>query len=110
MLRDVSHLCLSVDTGFVLSYFKPKCFFAQVDLAGSESLGKTGTTGEGAKEGANINLSLLYLGQVYKPFWSTRRRPAPPKQKLWPYGNCAQKPKTSWQTAANGPTIDGVAG
>jgi len=35
-----------------------------VDLAGSERVKKTGSTGEGLKEGANINLSLLYLGQV----------------------------------------------
>jgi Ca2+-binding EF-hand superfamily protein len=35
-----------------------------VDLAGSERVAKTGASGEGLKEGTNINLSLLYLGQV----------------------------------------------
>ena len=35
-----------------------------VDLAGSERLGKTGATGDTAKEGAKINLSLSALGNV----------------------------------------------
>lgn len=35
-----------------------------VDLAGSERLAQTGATGERAKEGRNINKSLLFLGIV----------------------------------------------
>ena len=35
-----------------------------VDLAGSERVGKTGNTGDGAREGSIINLSLFTLGQV----------------------------------------------
>ena len=35
-----------------------------VDLAGSERLGKTGATGDTAKEGTKINLSLSALGNV----------------------------------------------
>mmetsp|Transcript_5640 Transcript_5640/g.12401 ORF Transcript_5640/g.12401 Transcript_5640/m.12401 type:complete len:722 (-) Transcript_5640:345-2510(-) len=35
-----------------------------VDLAGSERAGKTGATGQTLKEGANINLSLMALGNV----------------------------------------------
>ena len=35
-----------------------------VDLAGSERASKTGATGEGLKEGSNINKSLMYLGLV----------------------------------------------
>lgn len=35
-----------------------------VDLAGSERQGKTGATGATLKEGANINLSLMALGNV----------------------------------------------
>lgn len=35
-----------------------------VDLAGSERMSKTGATGDTAKEGAKINLSLSALGNV----------------------------------------------
>jgi kinesin family protein 1/kinesin family protein 3/17 len=35
-----------------------------VDLAGSERAGKTGATGGTLKEGANINMSLMALGNV----------------------------------------------
>ncbi|XP_078599132.1 uncharacterized protein LOC144874629 [Branchiostoma floridae x Branchiostoma japonicum] len=35
-----------------------------VDLAGSEAAGKVNTTAEGLREGANINMSLMYLQQV----------------------------------------------
>ena len=35
-----------------------------VDLAGSQRAGKTGTTGDGAKQAAKINLSLSALGNV----------------------------------------------
>lgn len=38
--------------------------FHFVDLAGSERLKKTGAEGQTAKEGININKSLLTLGQV----------------------------------------------
>ena len=36
-----------------------------VDLAGSERAAQTGATGASLKEGANINTSLMYLGQVF---------------------------------------------
>ena len=35
-----------------------------VDLAGSERAAQTGATGASLKEGANINTSLMFLGQV----------------------------------------------
>ena len=35
-----------------------------VDLAGSERAAQTGATGARLKEGANINTSLMFLGQV----------------------------------------------
>ncbi len=35
-----------------------------VDLAGSERAGKTGASGDTLKEGANINMSLMALGNV----------------------------------------------
>ena len=37
-----------------------------VDLAGSERAAQTGATGARLKEGANINTSLMFLGQVSK--------------------------------------------
>ena len=43
-------------------YITAKFFF--VDLAGSERLKKTGATGVTLKEGININLGLLELGNV----------------------------------------------
>ena len=36
-----------------------------VDLAGSERAAQTGATGARLKEGANINTSLMFLGQVF---------------------------------------------
>ena len=38
-----------------------------VDLAGSERAAQTGATGARLKEGANINTSLMFLGQVLWP-------------------------------------------
>ena len=38
--------------------------FVFVDLAGSERIKKTGATGNTLKEGININLGLLELGNV----------------------------------------------
>uniref|UniRef100_A0AC34GR89 Kinesin-like protein n=1 Tax=Panagrolaimus sp. ES5 TaxID=591445 RepID=A0AC34GR89_9BILA len=40
--------------------------FHFVDLAGSERIAKTGATGARAKEGCNINMGLLMLGNVIK--------------------------------------------
>lgn len=45
-------------TGFITSKFH------FVDLAGSERLKKTGATGAVMKEGININMGLLALGNV----------------------------------------------
>ena len=36
-----------------------------MDLAGSERAAQTGATGARLKEGANINTSLMFLGQVF---------------------------------------------
>lgn len=49
---------LGIDENYVTSKF------VFVDLAGSERLKKTGATGNTLKEGININLGLLELGNV----------------------------------------------
>ncbi len=49
---------LGLDENYVTSKF------VFVDLAGSERLKKTGATGNTLKEGININLGLLELGNV----------------------------------------------
>ena len=38
--------------------------FAQVDLAGSENIGRSGAVDKRAREAGNINQSLLTLGRV----------------------------------------------
>lgn len=45
--------------------------FHFVDLAGSERLKKTGATGSTLREGININLGLLSLGNVINALTST---------------------------------------
>lgn len=50
------------ETGIDENYVTSKFVF--VDLAGSERLKKTGATGNTLKEGININLGLLELGNV----------------------------------------------
>eukprot|EP00756_Hemistasia_phaeocysticola_P014932 Hpha_TRINITY_DN15373_c1_g2::TRINITY_DN15373_c1_g2_i2::g.87610::m.87610/K11498/CENPE; centromeric protein E len=45
-----------------------------VDLAGSERISKTGATGGRAKEGANINKSLLFLGTVIEKLSDPQRK------------------------------------
>ena len=75
---------LESSQGFQVSAFKPLLVIDQrgrrsnlpqfqvtqsqlnlVDLAGSERAAQTGATGARLKEGANINTSLMYLGQVF---------------------------------------------
>jgi hypothetical protein len=50
------------DSGVDENYVTSKFVF--VDLAGSERIKKTGATGNTLKEGININLGLLELGNV----------------------------------------------
>ena len=52
------HPLQQTEEGFITAKF----FF--VDLAGSERVKKTGTSGATMKEGININLGLLELGNV----------------------------------------------
>jgi len=54
----------SVKTAAKSGVVKKTSMINLVDLAGSERAQKTGNTGDALKEGSNINLSLLYLGQV----------------------------------------------
>jgi kinesin family protein 1/kinesin family protein 13 len=54
----------TVKTGGKVGVVKKTSALNLVDLAGSERAQKTGATGDALKEGSNINLSLLYLGQV----------------------------------------------
>jgi len=58
-----------------------------VDLAGSERADKTGASGATLKEGANINLSLMTLGNVINALaeGSNAKKGAP--KKVIPYRN-----------------------
>jgi hypothetical protein len=57
-----------------------------VDLAGSERADKTGATGATLKEGANINLSLMTLGNVINALAEGGTKKGGPK-KVIPYRN-----------------------
>jgi len=70
-----------------------------VDLAGSERADKTGASGATLKEGANINLSLMTLGNVINALaeGSNAKKGAPKKvipyrnSKLTRYHTCRRK-------------------
>lgn len=49
-----------------------------VDLAGSENQKDTKTSGEGLKEGININQSLFTLGNVISAFSDKKKKMIPP--------------------------------
>jgi hypothetical protein len=66
----------SVEEGFVTAKFH------FVDLAGSERIKKTGATGSTLKEGININLGLLCLGNVISALTDPEKRGNP---KFVPY-------------------------
>ncbi len=51
------HFCFNYHLLIQLSFF-------QVDLAGSENIGKSGAVDRRAREAGNINQSLLTLGRV----------------------------------------------
>lgn len=57
-----------------------------VDLAGSERADKTGASGATLKEGANINLSLMTLGNVINALAEGATKKGGPK-KVVPYRN-----------------------
>ena len=62
MLKIFVYLNLCIVTFFMKIF----CYylFVQVDLAGSENIGRSGAVDKRAREAGNINQSLLTLGRV----------------------------------------------
>ena len=68
-------LAFSAPLSFPLSFPHPSSQFHLVDLAGSERQKKTKANGERLKEGININMGLLSLGNVISALGDENRGP-----------------------------------
>ena len=91
-VRHLRHACLQTSNPGLREQIRAKIHF--VDLAGSESLKRTGATGQRAKEGISINSGLvrshdasrslaftssvlsLFL-ETSSPYWAIQSRKAP---------------------------------